>query len=203
MFEVDLVHDAGARRHHLEIVERLLAPAQERVTLLVALELYFDVLFQCGCRAIGIHLYRVVDDQFGRGQRVDLGGIATELDHGVTHRGQVDDTGYASEILQHHAGRHESDFGRRFGLGIPLGDGLDLAGSDIDAVFVAEQVFQQDLQRVGEALEVELLAQLGQTGEHMLLAVDLEGVAYGKGIFHGECSWLILRPGWLGRAASA
>jgi len=36
VLEVDLVADAGARRHDGEVVERLLAPAQERVTLAVA-----------------------------------------------------------------------------------------------------------------------------------------------------------------------
>ena len=29
ILEVDLMADAGARRHHAEVVERLLAPAQE------------------------------------------------------------------------------------------------------------------------------------------------------------------------------
>ena len=39
VLEIDLVHDAGVRRHHLEIAERGLAPAQERVALAVAREL--------------------------------------------------------------------------------------------------------------------------------------------------------------------
>ena len=39
IFEIDLVADAGARRHDAEIVERVLAPAQEAVALAVALEL--------------------------------------------------------------------------------------------------------------------------------------------------------------------
>ena len=39
VLEVHLVNDAGARRHDAEVAERLLAPAQERIALLVALEL--------------------------------------------------------------------------------------------------------------------------------------------------------------------
>ena len=46
VFEIDLVADAGARRNDAEIVECLLAPAQERVALAVALELDLDVLLQ-------------------------------------------------------------------------------------------------------------------------------------------------------------
>ena len=46
IFQVHLVADAGARRHDAEIVERVLAPAQELVALAVALELDVDVLLQ-------------------------------------------------------------------------------------------------------------------------------------------------------------
>ena len=42
-FEVHLVDDPGPRRHDLEVAEALLAPAQERVALAVALELELDV----------------------------------------------------------------------------------------------------------------------------------------------------------------
>ena len=43
VLEVDLVDDARARRDDLEVVERALAPAQERVALAVALELELGV----------------------------------------------------------------------------------------------------------------------------------------------------------------
>ena len=44
VFQVDLMADAGAGRHDLEIVEGAAAPAQELVALLVALVLELDVL---------------------------------------------------------------------------------------------------------------------------------------------------------------
>jgi hypothetical protein len=44
--EVHLVDDARVRRHDLEVVEGILAPAQEAVALLVAAELDLVVLFQ-------------------------------------------------------------------------------------------------------------------------------------------------------------
>ena len=46
VLDVDLVHDAGARRHDLEVVERALAPAQELVALAVALVLEVDVALE-------------------------------------------------------------------------------------------------------------------------------------------------------------
>ena len=50
VFQVHLVADAGARRHDAEIVEGVLAPAQELVALAVALELDVHVLLQRGRR---------------------------------------------------------------------------------------------------------------------------------------------------------
>ena len=72
VLDVDLVHDAGARRHDLEVVERGLAPAQELVALLVALVLQLDVALEGVRRAEQVGDDRVVDDQLGRRQRVDL-----------------------------------------------------------------------------------------------------------------------------------
>ena len=43
VLEVDLVDDAGVGRHDAEVVERVLAPAQERVALAVARELELGV----------------------------------------------------------------------------------------------------------------------------------------------------------------
>ncbi len=53
VFEVDLVHDAGAGRHDAEVLERLLAPAQELVALAVALVLALHVVHEreAACRS--------------------------------------------------------------------------------------------------------------------------------------------------------
>ena len=62
--EVDLVHDARVRRNHLEIAERRLTPAQERVALAIALELDLGVLRESIGSAVVINLHRVIDDEF-------------------------------------------------------------------------------------------------------------------------------------------
>ena len=53
--------DAGVRRHDREVVERALAPAQERVALLVALELALGVDAERVARAERVDLHGVVD----------------------------------------------------------------------------------------------------------------------------------------------
>ncbi|MNR34225.1 hypothetical protein D3C85_1519750 [compost metagenome] len=46
VLKVDLVADASARRHHAEVVEGVLAPAQEGIAFAVALHLDVDVFQQ-------------------------------------------------------------------------------------------------------------------------------------------------------------
>ena len=54
------------------------------------------------------------------------------------------------------AGR-KRDLRARCGLGIPVGQRQDVLARDIAAVFVAQQVLEEDLQGVGQAVYVALL----------------------------------------------
>jgi hypothetical protein len=72
VFEVDLVHDAEARRHHAEGVEGLHAPLEELVALAVALELQLHVEVERVLRAVVVDHDRVVHHQIHRHQRFDL-----------------------------------------------------------------------------------------------------------------------------------
>ena len=45
-FDIDLVHDARVRRHHFEIAERGLSPAQEHIAFAVALKLNLVIVLQ-------------------------------------------------------------------------------------------------------------------------------------------------------------
>jgi hypothetical protein len=75
--QVDLVHDAVARRNHLDVLERLLGPVDEVEAVLVAPVFDRAVLLErVGIEAAALHGQRVVDDQLRRHHRVDLGRIA-------------------------------------------------------------------------------------------------------------------------------
>ena len=150
VLEVDLVDDAGVGRHDLEVVERRLAPAQERVALLVARELELGVQLGGVQLAVVIDLDRVVDDQLDRLQRVDLPRIAAQPEDAVAHRGEVDDGRHAGEVLEEDAGGHERDLLRRLARDVPPGERPDVVGVDEPAVLAPEQVLQQDLQGVGQ-----------------------------------------------------
>ena len=83
--------DAGVRRHHGEVLEGGLAPAQEGVALAVALELQLGVALEGEVLGEHVHLDRVVDHQLDRHQRVDAARVAAEVGHRVAHGGQVHD----------------------------------------------------------------------------------------------------------------
>src|SRR5690606_7430610 len=96
---------------------------------------------------------RVVDDEVGGRERVDLGGVAAELRHGLTHRGQVHDAGHAGEVLHEHAPGGELDLDLRLGLRVPGGERPHVVGGDVRAVLGAQQVLGEDLQAVGQPIQ--------------------------------------------------
>ena len=186
ILQIDLVDDARAGWNHLEILERLLTPAQEAITLHVALELDLAVEVQRIGAAEHVNLDRVIDDQLGRDQRIDLTGVAPEFADCIAHRGQVHHARHASEVLQHDACRHEGDFRVRLLVRIPVGHRFDVFRQHAHSVFVPEQVFQENFQRVGQLAQVIALAECGQAEVGVLLAMDLKLPAGGEGVMHGE-----------------
>jgi len=64
-FQIDLVNNAGAGWHHLEIVKGLLAPFEELVALAVAADFQLRIALEGGLAAKKIHHHRVVDHQLG------------------------------------------------------------------------------------------------------------------------------------------
>ena len=113
------MNDSGVRRHHLEIIKRLLAPFEKLVAFLVALELHVAIDHNRGFAAIGIHLHRVIDHELDRLQRINFFRIAAKVRHRVSHGGQIHHAGNPGEILQKNSRRGKRDFGGRRRLWIP------------------------------------------------------------------------------------
>ena len=166
--------DTGARRHHLEVPKCLLAPAQERIALAIALELDLGVARERVMGPEPIDLHRVVDHEFHRRQRIDLRRVAAERAHRVAHRGQIDHCRYPREVLEQHPGGSERDLGGGLGIGLPSRQRFDIAGGDVGAVFVAEQVLEEDLQREGEAVQVEPICKAIEPEDLVLRSPDFE-----------------------------
>jgi hypothetical protein len=127
-------------------------PSAELVALAVALVFDLDVALErvrCS-EEVGDH--RVVDDQVGRRQRIDLFGVAAQLADGLAHGGQVDDARHPGEVLHDHPRGGELDLHARVGRRIPVGDGLDVVLGDVGAVLGAQQVLGEHLEAVGKFL---------------------------------------------------
>ena len=85
--------------------------------------------------------------------------------------------GHAGEVLHQHPGRLEGDLDRGLRLRVPGRDRLDVLGGDRLAVLEAQRVLEQDLERVGQAGDVELLLQRVEAVDLVLAARHLEGAA--------------------------
>jgi len=147
VLEVDLVDDPRVGRHDLEALECALTPAQERVALLVALELALGVDAERVARAEHVDLHRVVDDELGRQLWVDPGRVAPEVGHRIPHPRQIDDRWNAGEVLEQNAGRPKRDLVRGRGRRLPAPQCLGVL-----VLAVPQGVLEQDPQRVGEPL---------------------------------------------------
>ena len=142
VFQIHLMHDADARRHHLEGVERLHAPFQKLVALAVAREFQVQIA-RHGIRAAGkIHLHRVVHHQVHRHQRLDDLRILAQLGHGAAHGRQVHQQRHPGEILQHDARDHERDFRRARLRRLPVGQFPHVRLAHLLAVAIAQDGFQ-------------------------------------------------------------
>src|SRR6185436_16032504 len=88
------------------------------------------------------------DHELGGDQRVDLPGVVRHVSHRVAHGRQVDDRGNTGEVLVDRAAGREVDLTAGLVRRNPLGDRIDvrIAGG-------AQDVLEQDAQRVGEALD--------------------------------------------------
>src|ERR1700686_319704 len=102
--------DRASGRNTGEVVERRLAPLQERVAILLALEFETSILSESVARPETVDLDRMIDDQLHRLERIDRLRVAAHRRHRVAHRRQVDDDRDAGEILEQHARRAKGDF---------------------------------------------------------------------------------------------
>ena len=152
IFQVDLMANAGARRHDAEIVERLLPPFQEGIAFHVPFVLAVHVHLKGAWRAEFVDHHRMVNHQIDRVQRVDLLGVAAQAQNAIAHRRQVNHGRNPGEILHQHAGRAIGDFARIApAVRTPFGKGADVVDRNRLAILEPQHVFQHHLKSGGQA----------------------------------------------------
>jgi hypothetical protein len=145
------VADTHAWRYSAEVAEGGLAPLEESVAFAISLELEKGVGLIGFGRAEFVDLHGVVDDQLGGDERVDLLGVAAESFDSVAHGAEINDGRDTGKVLHQHACGHIGDLAAGLGLSVPLGKELDVIGRDVDAVFAAEQVLEQNFEAERQA----------------------------------------------------
>ena len=186
IFQIDLVADARPRRHHLEIVERALAPFEEFVALDVALIFQSDVLLERHRRAEGVDHHAVIDDEVDGNERIDLLRIAAEPCHRITHRRQIDDRGHAGEILHQHPRRAILDLLLRRAETAIRTKVLISSTRDRHAVLEAQQIFEQHLHRERQFIDrAQRLCRLGERIISIGFAAHLEAGACAERVLAG------------------
>ena len=120
-------------------------------------------------------------------QRVDRGRVAAHRGHRVAHGGEVDDGRHAGEVLHEHARGREGDLARGLGsVATQLASASTSCGPHRDAVLVAQQVLEQDLQRVRQPRDVEARLQRVEPVDLVLAPADREGGAGAEGVLGGH-----------------
>ena len=108
--EIDLVHDAVARRNHVYILERELRPVDEMKAILVAAVLDRTVFRErILVKPAAFDSQRVIDDQLHRDHRIDLGRVSALLRDGVAQSGQVHESGLAENVMTYDASREPGE----------------------------------------------------------------------------------------------
>ena len=145
-----------------EVAERALGPAQELVALHVAPVLNGDV------GVVGRRVARrSMITEWSITSSTGTSGLTWEAlpprsRQRVAHGGEVHHGGHAGEVLHEHALGGEGDLvcgvagplAVTFGIGAPVRHGDDVVGRDVRPVLVAQQVLQEDLDGVGQPLNV-------------------------------------------------
>ena len=151
------MNNSRVRRNDTEVVQSLLAPLQELISLLVTLKLKVAVDQKRRFRTVSIHLNRVVDNQLYWLQRVDLRRIAAQSRHRIAHRRKVYDARNACKVLQNNPRRSKADLLRWLRLRVPSRQSLDVRLENRLVVLKPQQVLQKHLLRVRQPRDVKPL----------------------------------------------
>ena len=94
----------------------------------------------------------MVNHKINWGQGVNLFRISAQMGHGIAHGGQIDHGWNAGKVLHQDPGRAERDLVLdRALIDQPGGNGAQVGLADGLAILIAQQVFQQNLHRHGQA----------------------------------------------------
>ena len=94
----------------------------------------------------------MINDKFGWRQRVDFVGRATQFYYGVAHGGEIDHGRHTGEVLQDNSTGRKGYFRARGCFRIPVCQRKNVFTRYIAAIFMAQQILQENFQGIGQAV---------------------------------------------------
>ncbi len=144
VLEVNLVNDTDAWGDDAKGLESLLAPLKEFVAFAVTFKFVLHIEHEGLLGAVDVDLDGVINDEIDGDERFNELRIFFEPSDGIAHSSEIDEKGYASEVLQNDARDGEGNFFRGGFFGIPASKIFDVAGTSRKAIAVAEDGFEDD-----------------------------------------------------------
>src|SRR3974377_334764 len=96
----------------------------------------------------------MVYDKVDGSEWVDSARIKTQCGHGVAHRGEIDHSGNAGEILHQNTGWPKGDLTVALAHRKPKRGATNIVGSNCSPILMAEQIFEQHLEREGQQAHI-------------------------------------------------
>jgi hypothetical protein len=183
------VHDAGRRRHHAEVLERLGAPLEELVALAVALELELRVEAEGLRRAEESTCteWSITRSQGTSG--LTFFTSPAEALHRRAQGGEVDHAGHPREVLQHHTAGVEGDLAVADRLRVVLHQRLDVRLGEDEVVEVTQARLEQHLDAVRQRIDRAEAAQGIETVHGSLAEQSVELGSRGERVTLGGGHW--------------
>ena len=142
-FQVDLVHNAVARRNHVHIFKGGFCPVDKVETVFVTPVFDFAVFAEgIGVVAAAFNGQRVVDDELGLHHRIHFGRIAAFFSNRIAQACQIHQRCLTQNIVTHHARRIPREVDFLFSLNQLTQPALQRR--QVDFVCAVDQVLSQD-----------------------------------------------------------
>jgi hypothetical protein len=144
ILKVYLVTDTETWRNNTERFERLLAPLQELVARLIALELGLHIELKRVVSIVEIHLYGVIDHKINWHKRFNHPWGLLKALYSRTHGGEIHTEGNAGKILQENARHNEGNLRGSLPVWLPCGEFSHVSLLNSCAVTITQNRLKDD-----------------------------------------------------------
>ena len=124
-----------------------MCPFEQRIAFAVPFIFLCHIVKQTIPAPVSVNLDGMIDDQFHGYQRIDRGGIASQVFDCVAHGGEIDDCGDAGEILHQYAGRMIGNLNWDLIGFLPIGDGCNIFRFHSVMIEFSEEIFNENPDR--------------------------------------------------------